>query len=454
MARITLKRLFYAMCTAGIVGLSSTQAIASGFQLYEQDAAGVANYHAGRAALATDASIQFYNPAGITRIKNQQLVVGAVPILTDVKYRGTVTSNTFLGGLFPQQVNAQGGSFSTIPNLYYVAPLGCNVGLGIGVNVPFGLETNYGRNTALSWNSTKTFLKVVDISPSLGFKITDKFSAGLGVDAQIMHADFNLVGVLKTSPFGSTLTADARNKADDTAYGYHLGLLYEFSPATRIGAAYHSQVVHHLKGDSKFIGPLNSVPIIGSKGQALTSSNTRTNITLPPYTALSLYHMFNPCWALMGTAMFTQWSTFKYLKIRNVAAIAPVAGLPVPLSQTNVVVNIPTHYRNSWNFALGADYYATEKLIVRGGVGYDKSPVPSHFRNVEVPDNNRYAVALGGHYQAVKCVGVDVGWTHLFVPRARINPPTQVVGSQQVNTDGHSTGSADLFGVQFTWDIT
>lgn len=314
MAKFTFRGLFYAMCTAAMVGLS-TQAMASGFQLFEQDGAGVANYHAGRAALATDASISFYNPAGITRIKNQQAVLGAVAILTDVKYRGTVITNTFLGGL-PQSVTAQGGTIATIPNFYYVAPLNSNVGLGISVNLPFGLETNYGRTSALQFDSTKTFLKVVDISPSLGFKITECLSAGFGADAQLMHAQFNLVGVLKTGLTTPALTAESRSNASDTSYGYHLGLLYEFNPETRFGVGYHSQVVHHLKGNSKFVGPLNFVPFIGSNGQPLVSSNARTNITLPPYTALSLYHRFNPCWALMGTALYTQWTTFRNLVLK------------------------------------------------------------------------------------------------------------------------------------------
>lgn len=125
----------------------------------------------------------------------------------------------------------------------------------------------------------------------------------------------------------------------------------------------------------------------------------------------------------------------------------------MPLSQNTVLVTIPTRYHNTWNFALGADYYPTEQAILRAGIGYDNSPVPKHFRNVQVPDINRYVVALGGHYQVMRCFGVDLGWTHLFTHNATIRPPAQVVGAQVTQTNGSSHSSADLFGIQFTWDM-
>jgi len=74
---------------------------------------------------------------------------------------------------------------------------------------------------------------------------------------------------------------------------------------------------------------------------------------------------------------------------------------------------------------------------------------------VQLPDENRYAVGLGGHYQASKTIGLDLGWTHLFVRQATIQPPllSLQLGDEQVTTVGYSNGGADIVGLQLTWDL-
>jgi long-chain fatty acid transport protein len=127
---------------------------------------------------------------------------------------------------------------------------------------------------------------------------------------------------------------------------------------------------------------------------------------------------------------------------------------PVPEASTAITVNLPAHYRNAWNFSVGSEFYATDKVTLRGGVGFDQTPVKNYYRDVRVPDQDRYAIALGTHFQATKTVGIDLGWTHLFMAGlARINPPAEVTGGQITTTNGNLQGSADVFGAQLTWDI-
>ena len=46
------------------------QAAGSGFQLMEQNASGLGNAYAGQAAAAENASTIFFNPAGMTRLRD------------------------------------------------------------------------------------------------------------------------------------------------------------------------------------------------------------------------------------------------------------------------------------------------------------------------------------------------------------------------------------------------
>ncbi len=475
MKRFVVRRFITVIFTSGLFGLS-THAMASAFQLWEQDGASIGNYHAGYAAMANDASTAWYNPAGITRIKNQQVILGGVGVLTDFKYKGSVGVTEFSPTMTPtfefasvpttatfNSVTAQGGSFSFIPFFYYVAPINDHVGFGLSVDVPFGLKTDYGSSTPLRYAATLTSIRVVDISPSIGFKINDKASIGFGFDIQKAQAEFdNIAGLIDTDifldPSQKTLLMEydtnSTNKANDTAYGYHLGALYEFNPNTRVGISYHSQVVHHFTGSSKFVGPLADA----FNGGPLETSRAKTDITLPAYTALSAYHKFKSPWALMATVIYTQWSSFNTLTLNQVAGLVTVPpAVPGDLSTNetsgNIQVTVPENYRNTWNFALGADYYATDTITLRGGVGYDQSPVKQAFRNVQLPDKDRYVIALGGHFQATKTIGLDIGWIHVFMNTARVNPPPQVMGAESVSTNGRVNGGADVYTGQITWDI-
>jgi len=442
MKRFYVRPLLIALCAAGITVLS-VESFGSGFQLFEQDGASVGNYHAGYAAEAADASTAFYNPAGITRFQNQQIVIAGVGVATNVKYKGTVAVNTIttLDGqpqVFP--VTSQGGVFAFVPAVHYVTPLSERVGFGFSIDVPFGLKVDYGRSTQLRYASTLSSVQVIDISPTLAIKATDKLSFGAGPDIQSMRGEFNQEGTLG----GAELDSDGINSADDTGYGYHAGALYEFSPETRAGLSYHSQVVHHLTGTSDFTGPL-------ARDDGLTgpthSQRALVNITLPPYTALSVFHKINPQFAVMASAVFTQWDTIQNLTLRDVAGVSGTDRI------ANMTVVIPQYYRNTWNLSVGGDYYATDKIILRSGIGFDQTPVSSTYRNVQMPDNNRYVVAVGGHYQATKSVGMDLGWMHLFINKAHIIPPPQVTGSEIAYTNGSVTAGADVFSAQVTWDI-
>src|SRR3990167_2346895 len=437
--KLVMKHFVTLLSTVGLCSVSN-HAAASAFQIWEQDVTNIENFHAGYAILAQNASIAFYNPAGITLFKNQQLVFGAVGAFTDIQYNGTIMVNTLNSGL-PQPVVAQGGGPIFIPDLSYVAPITDTIGFGLTVVAPFGLQTNYGSQTILRYASTLASTKVVDISPSLGIQVNDKLSFGAGLDAQKMNAEFDLVGVS-----GEDSDTPSTNKGNDTAYGYHVGGLYQFTPDTRVGLSYHSKVSHHLKGTSKFVGPIADAYNDGP----LVSTQTKVNIPLPAYTALSGFHHFTESkWSVMGSVIYTQWSVIKDLVLQNVAGIIDFT----PSTTINVVM--PQNYSNTWSVSVGTDYAYSDKLTLRSGVGFDDSPVQLNYRTVQLPDENRYAVGLGGHYQASKTIGLDLGWTHLFVRQATIQPPllSLQLGDEQVTTVGYSNGGADIVGLQLTWDL-
>lgn len=470
MKKFNLRRLVVLMSTAGMMSLSH-QAMAAAFMLWEQDAASISNYHAGVAAIADDASTNWYNAAGLIRIKNQELVAGADPILTDFKFSGTVTNGALINSItglrgITQAATVQGGNFNLVPFAHYAAPISDRIVFGLSSDVPFGLKTDYGKSTFARYSSALTSVQVIDISPSIAFAVNDKLSFGVGADWQRLNADLDLVvgaisnGQPPSPPLISSFDSLSSNSGNSTAWGYHIGALYQFTPCTRVGLSYRSKVTHHVNGTSTLTGPLANgvpippIPVVPGKSQR--SNNFQVDTTLPATTSLGIFHSFNPCWDLLGHVSYTQWSVFQNLVLQNVAGV--IEGNPsihLPLIPTNnLAVTIPEHYKNTWNVSVGANYHPTPKWILRTGIGWDQTPTNDTYRNLQLPDSDRIGVGLGGHYQATCNLGVDMGWTHIFSKDTSINNLSQSFGPEVITTNGSVNAGADVYGVGIKWDIT
>lgn len=461
MKRFVTRRLVTALCATGMFGLS-TGAMASAFQLWEQSGASVGNYHAGYAASAEDASTAWFNPAGITKFKHQQVVVGGAAIMSSFKYKGDINfrNTSPLPPVALNGITAQGGAFGLVPNVHYVTPITDKLGFGFSVDAPFGLKTDYGNGSPLRYAATRTSITVVDISPSLAYEFNKQWSLGLGFDVQRASGEFDNVSgarvtTLPGTPYSPALDTTLTNRANGTGYGYHAGVMFDMTPDTRLGLSYHSQVVHHLTGTSKFVGPIaQNLNRFSNPGYGVLASNrAKVNVTLPAYTALGAFHHLNPKWNLMGSVIYTQWRSFTALNFQGLAGAVPAPAPAFVQGSTGFNATIPENFRNTWNVSLGADYLATETFTLRSAIGFDQTPVRNAERNVQLPDNNRYVIALGGHYKATKAVAVDLGWTHLFMRQARVAPGPLQTGAKIVDTSGHVNGGADVFGGQITWDI-
>jgi len=436
--KLMIRQLFFLMGTAGVIGFTNN-ASAAAFQLWEQDGASVGNYHAGRAAIAEDASTSYYNPAGLVRIPNQQLVIGIVPITTDFLYDGTIAVNMIDNGT-PYKTQAQGGALNFVPDLHYAAPLLDNLVFGLSVVVPYGLQTKYGKESIVRYAATTTGIQVIDVAPSLGFAINNKLSIGFGADVEFSRAEFDLVA----TAFSPMLDTEATNSLSGHGLGYHLGVLYQFTPQTRIGLAYQSKVTHHFRnGESKFTGPLAN----GGEGGQQENDELKTDTSLPATTTLSAFHSINPTWDVMATVSYTQWSIFDEVVLQN------VSGIDDQLNPSDTItVIIPENYRNTWNYSIGANYHVNEQWFLRTGAGYDQTPANDKDRNLQLPDADRIALAFGTHYQPTKTLGFDIGWTHFFTQTVPLDV-TQPVGGQTTTTNGSVKGNADVYGFQMTWNI-
>jgi len=74
-----------------------------------------------------------------------------------------------------------------------------------------------------------------------------------------------------------------------------------------------------------------------------------------------------------------------------------------------------------WFFSVGADYQWTDRLAVRGGIGYEISPISDSVRIPLLPDNDRTWLSVGATYKISKDLSFDLAYSHVFVKSTPIN---------------------------------
>jgi long-chain fatty acid transport protein len=467
------KQTLIGLSVGGALLVITGSVAASGFALIEQSASGMGNAFSGGAASADDASTIFFNPAGMARLPGSQLSIAAHAIRPSAKFSGTAT------GLVPLQAAGTGpggdaGSWALVPNAYFATELNSQTHIGLGINAPFGLQTQYDANWMGRFQAIKSKLQTINLNPSVSYQLNEMVSIGAGLNYQRITGElssmtnYSAVGaasgaaagaaaaVAGGAPVGSApylaavaagqaagiVAAGGANSAgvstltgSDSGWGYNFGALFKLSPQTRVGLAYRSRIKYNLSGAVSFA----NVP--AGLAAALPAQSVTLAMTMPDSLSVSVFHQMNDKWDLMADLSWTGWSVFQQLKILKTNGVA--------LSTT------PENWKDTLRVSVGSNYHYNERWTARMGIAYDQAPVSDAFRTVRVPDNNRFWLALGGQYKPGKQSAIDFGYAHLFVSNAPINQ--SAAANLDLAGKGYLTGnynnSVDILSAQYTYSF-
>ena len=79
------------------------------------------------------------------------------------------------------------------------------------------------------------------------------------------------------------------------------------------------------------------------------------------------------------------------------------------------VPSIPLYYRDAWFVSAGSEYRYNQALLLRSGLGYEKTPLGPNASSTRLPDFNRIWASLGLSYALSPQWTVDVAYLHIFL---------------------------------------
>jgi long-chain fatty acid transport protein len=421
------------------LGLAAQGALAAGFQLKENDVAGLGRAYAGSTSAPDDAAVVVNNPAAMIDLKQPVIQADAIGVNFSTHFNGG--GNDALGRPLTGGNGGDGGTTKAIPSLFFAMPVNDRFALGAGVTVPFGFVTNYDAGWVGRYQALESNLESIDITLSAAYALTDQFSVGASVIGQRTTASLsqavNFGTILATNPAlppGTFLPQSADGYAkihgDDWGYGWQLGFFWKLTDADRIGFNYHSKIDHTLSGDAKFGVPATVAPIFAAvPGNLFTNSEASADFDTPAYAEASWWHTFNEQWSFGADVGYTNWSTLKGLTVNYANPAQPTS--------TEVF-----DWHNTWFGSLGAEYHFDPAWTLRGGLAIDGTPTSADTRDPRVPDATRRWVTVGLGYKPNTSWNFDVGYAHLFVNDAHV----QNVSSTGDVLTGYFENKGNLFG--------
>ncbi len=338
-------------------------------------------------AQADDPSALHYNPAGMTQLRGVQNMFGTSLIGGTTQFTSP-TGQTTTGD--------RNGSIAWPPpgHLYITANLK-DLGLtalgdltaGIGLNNPFGSLTRYPNNGPFNTAVVFTTLPLLDIKPTLAYKVNDYLSLGLGADIYTFSGLFGEGHVEQRSIWPGGLGIPAGSLVElngsDTTAGFNVSMLYtpfrnaDGKPLANIGLLYRSQATLHLTGaflaNGATVSPAAAtlvLPQVFSGGMAIWPVRTSERE-----------------WKLEFNVDYTGWKSNRNLDIH----LANNATIPFPQNWQNAYsIMIGTEYK--W---LHPDKMPNWDIALRGGYMTQQTQVPDRTFNPGIPSAVSHIPSIG-----------------------------------------------------------
>jgi long-chain fatty acid transport protein len=431
-----------------VLALSPGTALASGFQLVEQNGSGLGNAFSGQAAGVKDASAIYFNPAALTEIEGGNLVLSVEPIIPSQTFSdvaSTAPSLPPLPGVPPLGIplgsaGGDAGGLTPVPNGYFSYQVSDNWWLGLGVNVPFGLTTEWESGWVGRFHGVKSSIHAINVNPTVAVKL-GALSLGAGVNWQQFDAELTQNTAYGGAAFGAAFTAGGAAAAggilaqlggpaglaregltvldgDSTAWGWNAGATLAIGEDARIAASYRSPVEHTLEGTIAFQdaptfveqGPIG--PIGAALNYAFSERPITADVKLPETFSVAL------AWEgetveLLADWTWTGWSSIPSLDVIDEA--------------NQDVTSLTLQFEDTWRAGVGLNFILNEAWKLRLGTAYDKTPVQDVYRTPRLPDNDRVWAAGGFEWKLNERNRLDFGYAYLFIDDA----PSQLAANPQ-----------------------
>ncbi len=384
----------------------AASAHAEGYQVNTLSARQLGMGHVG-VAMKLGAESGYFNPAGMAFMEKT----------VDVSAGVTATMPTCTATLPDGSKWETDNKVSTPFYVYSGFRVYDNLKVGVSINNPYGSSINWTRNWAGAELSQRVSLKTFSLQPTVAWRITDRIAVGAGLMIAWGSVDLDkglvsgssvdmLLQASGAQPMFGTITPASVNLKGtaEVAVGYNVGVMVDVTKNLTLGASFRSKMTAKVKAGEASVSYANEVAenLLESKIGLINAANFKAEMPMPYTLTIGASYKVNPRLQLAFDAQLTGWKAYKELNI---------AFLDDKLAGFNQ--NLEKNYHNAWAFRLGAQYGLTNRLDLRAGVAYDRTPVDDNYYNPETPGKDKVSPSLGLSFRPIKSLSIDVACAYI-----------------------------------------
>lgn len=371
---------------------------ASGFSITAQGAR-ASGKGAAFTAQADDPSAVYYNPAGLSSIRQTEVLGGIATIVPKTSYNPTS------GG----QPSSEEAQTFFVPHFYVAVPLTPRVSGGLGLFTPFGIATDWPQEWDGRFQVTYASVQATFVSPVLAWRASDAFTVGGGLDFAYIRLEqrkgINLsrisedlgTGAIPGNPEGN-LELEGRT----TAVGFNFGIATVPTEHTKVGVAFRSRIKARIDN-----GSVNFSVSDVAFAPFFPDGDIATEIDLPASLRVGLLVQPLANWNIEANAVWMGWSSIDRLDVDF------ANGLPVARDSTDFF------WGDSMTYTIGTEY-TKSSWALRGGYTYDITPIPDDMVGPILPEGNRHWFSIGGGFKKERW-GADLAYQLILFRRTKEN---------------------------------
>lgn len=370
--------------------LAGVLSYAGGFRVSLQGVKQLAMAHTS--AHAEDASVAFFNPAGISFIPNRlSVAAGGFGIKSEITYQNTSTNQSY-------STNNPLGTPIYAAVAYKVVD---NVSVGFSFSTPFGSTVDWGETWAGKDIVQKIELQAFYFQPMISIKLAPWVAVG----GSFIYARGSVEQSKAITAYNGSLTIK-----DDKASGKGFGIGFYFQPDAKwdVSIAYRSPVDMKAKnGVATFNLPKSILGQLGL-GDSTTDKFTAVLPLVDEYTVGATYKI-TPKWQVSGDFNYSGWDRYDQLTLDFEKALVG----NVPSDPTRTIQTSPKNFKSTQTYRFGTQYMVTDNVAARLGYYHDESPyTDENF----IPDSPSFEanVITGGLGFKYKGVGIDLAGAYNF----------------------------------------
>jgi long-chain fatty acid transport protein len=366
--------------------------------------AGVANPTNTRGADAA-----WTNPAGMTGIDQQHILTGFQLILPSVKFSTKSAENLSVLPRFQGPVQGDNGGnaaeIAPVPSFFYVRPLSERLRFGFSSTAPLGGGVDYGSNFVGRYALRDVTLAGLALTPSLAYRVTDKFSIGAGISVLYTTLEQS-IAIRQGAPDPALDGRVKFENLDDWGVQAVLGLTYAFTDRLLLGLVYRSEADTDLEGDVKFEGLRN--PQLAS----FLPDDVKISWTNPQWIEAGLRYRMDDETQLYINAGWQEWSKFS----DNVLSFS-----------NEQVQELDRNWDDTWHAGIAAVRALSPGSIVSVGLAYESSPVRDKYRTLDFPVDEMWKLSAAYGWRQGDNMSFALGATLSFVGDAPLEQTAQRV---------------------------